>query len=299
MAIGEALPVTAGGTADVHCVDVGMFDEPGTTAVYVIDADRPAVVDAGLGTRYEALLEALDSLGIAPGDLAVIALTHVHLDHAGGAGYLAEACPEAEVYVHPVGAPHMADPGALIEGTKRAVGDAWQYYAEPLPIDEERLVEITGGDAIDLGDRVLDVYEAPGHAPHQVVFHDEAEGTCFVADGAGLCFPPDGAVHPTSPPPNFDLEGCLADVDLLRDLAPETLCYGHFGGFETDDRLDEYERVLIEWVEAIESAREELGDDEAVIERVVERRTQAGQPPNPGEVRMNVAGVLHYLDSRE
>lgn len=299
MAIGEVAPVPASGSADVHCVDVGMFDEPETTAVYVIDADRPAVVDAGLGTRYEAILDALGSVGIAPDDLAVIALTHVHLDHAGGAGYLADACPDAEVYVHPVGAPHMLDPDALVQGTKRAVGDAWQHYADPIPLEEDRIVEIVGGDAIDLGDCVLEVYEAPGHAPHQVVFHDDAAGTCFVADAAGLCFPATGSIHPTSPPPNFDLEGCLADVELLRDLAPETLCYGHFGAFEAEDRLGEYAHVLTDWVETIESARDELGDDEAVIERIVERWTQSGQPPNSGEVRMNVAGVLNYLDRRD
>ena len=299
MTIGEVAPVTVGGTTDVHCVDVGSYDEPETTAVYVLDADRPAVVDTGLGTRYGAVLDALETVGIAPADLAVIALTHIHLDHAGGAGYLADACPNAEVYVHPVGAPHMIDPGALVEGTKRAVGDTWQYYSEPVPIDEDRLVEVVGGDAIDLGDHVLDVYEAPGHAPHQVVFNDDADGTCFVADAAGLCFPPDGTVHPTSPPPNFDLAGCLSDVDLLRDLGPETLCYAHFGAVETADRLAEYERVLVEWVEDIEAARAELDDDEAVIERIIEERTEPGRPPTPREVRLNVSGVLHYLDRQE
>jgi len=302
MAIGDVTPVTLGDASNVYCLDTGMFDLEAFGAVYVVDAERPALVDTGLGTHYDRVLDAMDEVGIAPEDLEVVALTHVHLDHAGGAGFLAEACPNARVYVHPIGAPHVVDPSRLVEGTKRAVGEKWQYYVEPASVPEERIVEIEDGDAIDLGDRTLDVHHAPGHAPHQVVFDDRADDLCFVADAAGIRLPSLDRVSPTSPPPNFDLERCLDDVAMLKGLAPGALCYPHFGPVETDDVLSEYERVLSEWVEAIEAAREELGDDEAVVERFVERESFSpalDEQASREEVTMNVRGALVYLDRRE
>ena len=120
MAIGDVFQVTTGDCSDLSYVDVGLYDTPGYGSVYVLDAERPAIVDTGLGTNYELVLDALDDLDIAREAVAVIAPTHVHLDHAGGAGYLAEACPNAEVAIHEIGAPHLIDPSRLVEGTKRA-----------------------------------------------------------------------------------------------------------------------------------------------------------------------------------
>ena len=300
MAIGDVTPVTAGDVPGVHVIDTGMFDVPEMGAVYVVDAERPAVVDTGIGTNHERVLDGMRAVGIDPVDLGAIALTHVHLDHAGGAGFLAEACPDAEVYVHPIGAPHVVDPSRLVEGTKRAVGEQWAYYTEPAPVPEDRVTEIAGGDAIDLGDRTLDVHHSPGHAPHQVVFHDAENGCCFTADAAGIRFPTLDRVTPTTPPPNFDLEGCLGDVEMLQGLAPDVLCYTHFGAAPADDRLAEYADVLVEWVEAIARVRGELGEDEAVVEHFVDQEdlsAAVGEWKAREEVRMNVAGVLHYLDA--
>ncbi len=302
MAIGDVTPVTAGGVEDVHVIDTGIFDLPAIGAVYVVDAERPAIVDSGIGTNHERVLAGLEDLGIDAEELAVIALTHVHLDHAGGAGFLAEACPAAEVLIHSIGAPHLVDPGRLVEGTKRAVGEQWAYYTEPLPVPAERVTEIEGGDAIDLGDRTLAVHHAPGHAPHQVVFHDADRGIVFTGDAAGNRFPALDRITPTTPPPNFDLEGSLADLEMLQDLDPAVLCYGHFGGAPAGDRLAEYADVLIDWVDAVADAREALGDEEAVVEHFVEREDLSpavGDWKAGEEIRMNVAGVLRYLDSRD
>ena len=107
MAIGDVTHATDV-SEDLHYVDTGMYDVEEYGAVYVIDDERPTIVDSGIGTNYERVLAAIDGAGIDPEDLAVIALTHVHLDHAGGAGFLAEETG-AEVYVHEVGAPHVID----------------------------------------------------------------------------------------------------------------------------------------------------------------------------------------------
>jgi glyoxylase-like metal-dependent hydrolase (beta-lactamase superfamily II) len=259
------------------------------------------VVDTGIGTNYDRLLAALDEVGIGREDLEVIAPTHVHLDHAGGAGFLARDYPNADVYVHEVGARHLVDPERLVEGTKRAVGAQWErFYVEPEPVPAERMVELSDGDGIDLGDRRLEVHHAPGHAPHQVVFFEPASGVLFSADAAGIYVPARDAVRQTTPPPNFDLEQALDDVAMQRELAPEVVCYPHFGpgDGDADDLLAEYAAVLPEWVAAVEEQYERLGDEEQVVAYFVEHEDVSdlwGEFKARGETAMNVRGVLRYL----
>ncbi|MBX0304232.1 MBL fold metallo-hydrolase [Haloarcula salinisoli] len=297
MAIGDVYD--AENCEDVHYVDTGMYDVPEYGSVYVVDAERPALVDTGIGARYENILDTMAEVGVAPEELEVIAITHVHLDHAGGVGYLLPECPNATVYVHEIGASHLADPTRLWEGTKQAVGDQVQYYAEPKPVPEDRIVELTDGDAIDLGDHSLEAHHAPGHAPHQVVFHDPAIDGVFVADAAGLFTPSTDEVNVTSPPVNFDLDQALSDIETIRDLDPETLLYAHFGTEQTGDRLDEYAQKLEAWVTAVREKRAELGDDDAVVSHFVETvETPAvwGEHKAREEVALNVRGVLVMLD---
>ena len=300
MAIGDVTTVTAGDCTDLHYVDTGMYDVSGYGVVYVLDAERPALVETGIGTNYERVLGAVRAVGLTPEEIEVLAVTHVHLDHAGGAGFLAEACPDADVYVHERGAPHLVDPGRLWEGTKRAVGDQIKFYTEPEPVPEERVVEVHNGQTVDLGDHSLAVHHAPGHAPHQVVFYDPENGAVFTADAAGIYSPARDELFPTSPPPNFDPEGCQSDIGLLEEIEPDVLCYTHFGAAETGDRLARYAEVLEEWVGAIAEKRAELGDDETVVEHFVERadaeRELWDAEKSEAEVAMNVRGVLRALD---
>jgi glyoxylase-like metal-dependent hydrolase (beta-lactamase superfamily II) len=300
MAIGDLIAVD--GCPDLHYVDTGMYGVAKYGTVYVLDAERPAIVDAGLGTSTDLILDAMDAVGIAPEDLAVIALTHIHLDHAGGAGLLAETCPNATVAVHEIGAPHIVDPERLVEGTKRAVGDQWQYYVEPEPVPEDRIRELTDGDVIDLGTHRLRVHHAPGHAPHQVIFEDPTNDVVFTADAAGLYVQDRDTVMESTPPSNFDLEKSLADIELVQELDPGVLCFGHFGATETGDHLATYASVLEEWVEAVARKRAEFEDDEAVAEYFAEQPGPAeawGERKARAEAKLNTRGVLAYLDHRD
>jgi glyoxylase-like metal-dependent hydrolase (beta-lactamase superfamily II) len=298
MAIGD---LTAVDGTDLYYVDVGAYDVRGYGSVYILDADRPAVIDTGLGTNVEMILDALDEVGIDR--LDAILTTHIHLDHAGGAGYLSEAFPDATVYVHEIGVRHLVDPSRLVAGTKAAVDDQWQYYANPKPVPEDRIEALDGGDEIDLGDRTVDVVHAPGHAPHQVVFHDRGDDLLFSGDAGGIR--PEGAddLFPTSPPVNFDLEGCLADAETIAERNPDRICFGHFGDAAfTPELMDEYADVLAGWVDRVREKRAELGDDEAVIERFVataETVEAWGERKSRAEYRLNTKGVLGYLDERD
>jgi glyoxylase-like metal-dependent hydrolase (beta-lactamase superfamily II) len=295
MAIGD---VTGVPDTDTHYVDVGAYDVPGYSSVYVLAAERAAVIDPGLGRNVDLVVDALDELGIEA--LDYVLTTHVHLDHAGGAGHLLDRYPDATVVTHEIGAPHLVDPERLVAGTKAAVGDQWQYYADPVSVPEERIEAVSDGDAIDLGDRTLDVVHAPGHAPHQVVFHDRDDDVLFSGDAAGIR--PRGAdrLVPTSPPTNFDLETCLDDAARITERDPETLCFGHFGHVDFDAALmADYAEVLSTWVERVREKRAELDDDAAVVDYFVETATPIepwGARKTRAEYRLNVRGVLGYLD---
>lgn len=303
MESGDVSEVTIDGCSDLYYVDTGMYDTAGYGAAYVLDAERPAIVEAGIGTNYEYLLEALDEIGIDREALEVVAVTHIHLDHAGGAGFLAEECPNADVYVPAVGAGLLAEPSRLVAGTKAAVGDQWQYYVEPEPIPDDRMVEIEDGDVIDLGDHELRVHAAPGHAFHQVIFEDPANETVFAGDAAGIWIPGLELIRETTPPSDFDLEECLEDLETIRELDPNVICYTHFGPRDVSDNLDvaldEYATVLTEWVEAVDAKREELADDEAVIDYFVSNADLPGawnERKVRAEAELNTRGVLDSLE---
>lgn len=299
MAIGDVYSVAS--IPDCHYVDVGLYGRSEYGSVYIYDAERPAVIDTGLGTTPEHILDALGALGIGRDELAYIIPTHVHLDHAGGAWVLAEET-DAEVLVHEAGVDHLVDPGRLWAGTKAAVGDRIEYYTEPEPIPEARITALEGGNAVDLGDRTLDVYHAPGHAFHQAIFHDTDADAVFAADAAGIYVPELDRVIETSPPPGFDLETVIEDARLIEELAPETICYGHFGPVSAKGRIDEYVEATKRWVEAAGTARTELDDEDAMVEHFLERADTPdvwGERSAAGEIRMNLQGVLRYLQKRD
>lgn len=308
MDVGDVREVTIGDCSDLYYVDTGMYGTSGYGAAYVLDADRPAVVETGIGTNREYILEALDDLEIDREALAAIAVTHIHLDHAGGAGFLAEACPNADVYVPAAGASLLADPGRLVAGTKAAVGDQWEFYVEPEPIDDDRIVEIEDGDAVDLGNHELRVHEAPGHAFHQVIFEDPANDAVFTGDAAGIWVPDRERIVETSPPSDFDLEECLADLETIAEIDPDVLLYTHFGPRDVSDDLAEaletYGTVLSEWVASVQAKREELADDEAVVEHFAESADPEladawSDRKARAEAAMNARGVLGSLEDRE
>lgn len=303
MGIGDVETVDTGDCTDLFSVDTGMYDTDAYGAVYILDAERPAIVETGIGTHYERILDALAEVGVAREDIEVIAPTHLHLDHAGGAGFLAEACPNATVAVHESGISHLTDPEQLTEGTKRAVGDLWQFYIEPKPVSEDRIRGLTDGEGIDLGDHRLDVYHAPGHAGHQVVYYDEANDAVFTGDGAGIWVPSRNQVKETTPPWGFDLEQCLADVETIRKIGPKTVLYTHFGPQPSpEETLAEYEEVLTEWVKTVETKREELDSDDAVVEYFVNETEMGdvwGEAMAKPVAAVDVRGVLHYLDQRD
>jgi glyoxylase-like metal-dependent hydrolase (beta-lactamase superfamily II) len=182
---------------------------------------RGVIVDPGPSTGLERLIGALN--GEPP---RALLLTHIHLDHAGASGSLVRRFPGLRVYVHEVGAPHLADPSTLVRSAGRLYGDEMErLWGEVLPVPSENLVALRGGEEVE-GFRVE---HTPGHAGHLIFYLDPADGEGFAGDTAGVRIPPgDYTIAPT-PPPEVDVEAWLASIDRIEDLGPRRLRLTHFG----------------------------------------------------------------------
>jgi glyoxylase-like metal-dependent hydrolase (beta-lactamase superfamily II) len=176
----------------------------------------PAVLDALGDERPRALL-----------------LTHIHLDHAGGAGALVRRWPDLEVYVHERGAPHVVDPSKLLASAGRLYGEDHmdRLYGDVLPVPEERVRVLTGGETIPLAGGFRVAY-TPGHASHHVSYLHEDSGRAFVGDVAGVRIPPSGLTIAPTPPPDIDVEAWEASLDRIADWQPTSLGLTHFGAVE-------------------------------------------------------------------
>lgn len=276
---------------DVYRVDAGLFDISGMLAVYILDAAELTVVDTGAADTPPRIVAALDELGYSRADVEHIVVSHVHLDHAGGAGALARECPNATVHVHERGRPYLTDRDrltALKESVDRAMGTE-DAYGVPELVPAERARAVADGDRIDLGDRELLCVDAPGHAPHHFAAFDTATGALFSIDSAGMWL--DGRLYPTTPPPAFDPEANAATARRLVELGPSINLYGHFGA-GGDDPVGELERfpgLLREWVDAVDRLRSAHGDDADAIVADLDARWRSPT------VRRDVRGVLHWL----
>lgn len=248
---------------------------PGFIASYLVaDGDDLALVEAGPASTLETLLAGIRAAGHNPERLTHVLLTHVHLDHAAGAGQLARIAPGATVHVHPYGEPHLADPSRLLASAGRIYGDRMQeMWGTMLPVSRDRLRTLRGGEAVRVGARMLVALDTPGHAAHHLSFHEPDAGLVFTGDVGGIRL--DGARHvrPPTPPPEVDTPAWLASIAKLRAVQPRMLLPTHFGGI-TDAawHLDDLEARLLEWTR---TAAEHAGADTATLATELSRRADA------------------------
>lgn len=233
------LPVPDG----VDLIDVGLFGAPELSCSYLVHAAEPALIETGPATVFDTVRSELDARGVEPKH---VILSHIHLDHGGGVGHVAELFGDATIWVHDVGARHVADPARLIASARRLFGDALDaMYGQPRPVAEGRIRAMEEGTRIPLGDRDLRVLYTPGHARHEVTIYDDDSQTAFVGDTAGVCYGPDWQ-KPATPPPEFDLEAALDSIGRVQRLKPRTICFTHYGPAR-EAALEEAARDLREW----------------------------------------------------
>ena len=219
----------------ISAVDSG-YMRPMMDAIHlVVEAGRAAVIDTGTNDSVPRVLAALSQKGIAPAAVDFVMLTHVHLDHAGGASALMRQFPNARLTVHPRGARHMADPSKLIAGTKEVYGEAEmrRIYGDILPVAPERIIETPDGASVRLAGRTFVFHDVAGHARHHVAIQDLGSGHVFSGDTFGMSFREldEGGrqfIFPTTTPPQFDPDAFHRSTDRIAGLNPDAVYVTHY-----------------------------------------------------------------------
>jgi glyoxylase-like metal-dependent hydrolase (beta-lactamase superfamily II) len=305
-------PVVLQVAPGITAIDTFFAGRERYTAAYLLKAREPAVVETGPTTSLEHVAAGLERLGIGPRDLAHVLVTHIHLDHAGGVGALAERYPDATVWVHERGARHLADPTRLVASATMIYGDERmaKLFGHVDPVPAQRIRGLSDGDVVDLGDRSLTAIATPGHAKHQVALLDSRTGAVFTGDALGI-HPPDVPIlRPATPPPDYDLELALESIERIRALAGELVLFSHFGPVREVDRICELAaRRFRDWTEAVRRAMEHTTDlDEIVAALDAEARRDAETGAGAdldldlfevlSSVRMNAMGIVRYWEQR-
>ena len=277
------------------------------TAGYLVTGDAPVLVETGSQTSVPALLAALDDLGVAADDLAGVAVTHIHLDHAGGVGDVAAAFPQATVYVHEKGARHLADPTRLVDSAAQVYGDMLDsLYGRLTATDTARIHVLEDGETIAVSpNRTLTTVDSPGHAKHHLALHDSDTGLLFAGDAVGVRLPDVGILRPATPPPDFDLDLALDSLDRFAARRPTGIALAHFGLVPDPLAiLEEAKETLTKWAEEAERAWR-AGEDiaDALAARFTDDLT--GVDPVLRErletlngVHSNAAGFRRWLTQR-
>ncbi|WP_426284698.1 MBL fold metallo-hydrolase [Luteibacter sp. E-22] len=300
----------------IHTIDTG-FGRPAFDAAYlVVERGRGAFIDSGTTHSLPRFLDAIAAADLEPRDIDWVILTHVHLDHAGGAGELMRHLPNAMLAVHPRGARHMIDPSILIAGANAVYGEdaVRRDYGQIVPVDKDRVIEADDGFVVDLAGRALLCLDTPGHARHHIAIHDERANAFFTGDIFGLSYreldSPGGAfIIPTSSPVQFEPDAAHASIERMLRYEPEAMYLTHF------DRVTEVKRLANDLHEQIEAmvaiARRHASADDReqriatdFADLYVDRAHRQGVTlPRDAivkllqiDIRLNAQGIVVWLD---
>ncbi|WP_285766441.1 MBL fold metallo-hydrolase [Peribacillus sp. SI8-4] len=257
----------------ISLIDGYDLDRRNRTGTYVIADKDMTIVETSASPSIPHLLKGLAELGIAPEDITYIILTHIHLDHAGGAGLFLQHCPNAKVIVHPKGARHLEDPTRLIAGAKAVYGDDFNKLFDPiLPIPPERMICKHDREALQIGDHsTLTFYDTPGHANHHLSIFDSKSKGMFSGDTIGIYYRElDEAglefYLPSTSPNQFNPEAMLAAAELYESIGVERIYFGHYG---VSENPKEVYRQLQFWLPIfVETAKKAFKVHAAFDERV-------------------------------
>lgn len=279
--------------------DIYLLQEkvPGPAATFAVYFIRDgAIIEPGPAVLVPEIQEAVAGLGMS--NLTYIIPTHIHLDHAGGVGRLAELFPKTKIVVNKQGVRHLIEPSRLIEGTRMAFGNNFEsVYGPILPVPESRLKVVEDGERLVVGSRELVIIYTPGHAPHHMSIFDTKTKGLFCGEALGLIYGPGYPPLPAVAPPSFDMEVYLSDMERLRVLKPRLLFYSHGSVAREPQKLIsaamENTRLVGDFI--LKDLRK--GErDEVVMSHVNDYlRDRFGAPLDEYELLSNVSGYIHYF----
>ncbi len=240
---GTALPVTSV-ESGIHVIDTAFQRDQFDAAYLVVEDGRGAFIDCGTSLAVPHMLAALEQAGLATTDVDWLVLTHVHLDHAGGAGMLIQQLPNARLVVHPRGAPHMIAPGRLVAGATEVYGEEemQRSYGSVLAVPEQRVVVAADGHVVPLAGRELLCIDTPGHARHHLCVWDARSRSWFTGDTFGLSYRELDSergpmIIPTSSPVQFEPEELRHSIRRMMAYSPQAMYLTHYGKVTDVQRL--------------------------------------------------------------
>ncbi|MFP4642058.1 MAG: MBL fold metallo-hydrolase [Chloroflexota bacterium] len=239
-------------------------------SVYVLGNEYKALIDVGPRSGADAIIEGLKELEVDRDKVSCILLTHVHIDHAGATGDLLNYLPNAKVIVHPKGAPHLADPEKLWQGSLKTTEELAEMQGRPQNVPQERISPVEEGTVIRLGnDFELEVVYTPGHASHHMSFLERNTGMLFAGEAGGIYVPKIDLLRPATPPP-LRLDDKLSSIDELLQHDTSGIYYAHFGPQpDAPKRLKEYREMLKLWFDTISKGlTRNLSPDEMLSELI-------------------------------
>src|ERR687894_2653654 len=296
----------------IEIIDLNFMDTEHVIASFLLlGDDSAALVEIGPTTCLGSLTGGLKDHGVSLEEVRQVFLTHIHLDHAGASGHLAELLPNATFYVHEVGYPHLVDPSKLLKSAKRIYGERMdELWGEARPVPENRLETLKGGEELEVVGGVLAAHYTPGHAYHHLAYLEPDSGALFAGDVAGIRLPGQSYVRPPTPPPEIDVEAWIQSINYIRQIDPASLWLTHFGSYDDVERhLGELEQRLQSWVlfvgERMEAGagRDEIADElrqEGDAEMLAEGATpeESGRYDLAGDYSNLVDGLMRYVAKR-
>ncbi len=303
----------------IYAID-SRYVRPGLMASHLlVRSGEAAFIDVGSNDSVPHLLQALETLGIDAGAVRYLFLTHVHLDHAGGAGRLVRELPNAEVLVHPRGLRHMIDPTKLEAGTRVVYGDVLfdQLYGRLVPIPETRIRAVVDGEVVQLGGSEIEIWHTEGHARHHYCLWDPSSQAVFAGDNFGIAYraletAKGRFIFPTTTPTQFDPEQAQASVDRILGARPRRIFIAHYSALE--EALDTLARTLKNELMHYVALGERFRDSprrrdalhDALRSHTAERLAEHGVA-DPGraledflkfDLQLNAAGVDDWMTNR-
>jgi glyoxylase-like metal-dependent hydrolase (beta-lactamase superfamily II) len=293
----------------LYMIDLKPLGFENLIASYVLKGEKAsAIIEAGPSCSVKNLLAGLREIGVTNEAIDYIMVTHVHIDHAGGAGTLIKHLPNAKLVVHSRGAPHTINPEKLWEQSKLVLGKVALGYGEIEAVPENRIIMPSDGETFHLGGSVqLKVVETLGHSSHHLGFFESQNQGVFQGDAAGIYIPQLGVTIPSTPTPLY-LEQTLASLEKLAKLQPKRLYYTHYGPVEkADERVRRCEEQLRLWGRIVSEALEKGDETQSIYAQILEKDPQMKDATEfignhwilrQGVVMQSVQGFINYYKKK-
>ena len=267
-------------------IDLNFLGVREAVGLYLLEGNGElALVDSGPTSCLPTLKKFLAARGLTLADISALLLTHIHFDHAGAAGSIARENPKLRVYVHEIGAKHLKDPSRLLKSATRLYGDALQQmFGEFLPVPEENIHALAGGESIRAAGREIEVAYTPGHATHHVSYFDQSTGGAFTGDTTGMRLPGYKIVAPLTPPPDIDLAAFTESFAEIERRKPTQLLLPHFGAYNNvSEHLQATREILYAWTERTWTIMKNNPDEAERIEQFIAQVEEEFRTQLPNE----------------